>query len=213
MHEHHFVTQRTARYFTRGSAEGVREVWFVLHGYGQLASAFLEDFEVLHNESRLFVAPEALSRYYLAGHKRVGASWMTREDRLTEIDDYVAYLDTLYDHIFASVDRSTVKVHLLGFSQGAATASRWATLGRMKADRLLLWAGELAHDLDLGVHAETLRRLALTLIVGTEDQFITPERLAELETRLIKYSIPYRLRPFKGNHRLDVETLQIVAQE
>jgi predicted esterase len=212
MHEHHFTTRRTARYYTLDPAGDVREVWFVLHGYGQLAALFLRHFEGLQDGGRLIVAPEGLSRYYLPGHQHVGASWMTKEDRLTEIDDYLAYLDALYEQIFMAVDRSRVRVHVLGYSQGGATASRWATLGRVEADRLILWAGELAHDLDLTVHAETLRRLNLTLVVGTEDGFITPERLAAAEALLIEHSIPYRLRPFKGDHRLDAETLKVLAQ-
>lgn len=213
MQEHHLSVQRTVRYYTLDPAEEVREVWFVLHGYGQLAGLFIRDFEAIRDGHRRIIAPEALSRFYLPGHRRVGASWMTREDRLTEIDDYLAYLDALYDHVFESTERSRVTVHVLGFSQGAATASRWAALGRLDADRLILWAGDLAHDLDLTVHAETLRRLNLTLVVGTDDEFVTPERLAGFEALLIEHSIPYRLRPFKGNHRLDAETLCMLTEE
>lgn len=211
MQEHYVAARRTARYYTLDPAEEAREVWFALHGYGQLAAYFLPPFEALQNGHRLVVAPEALSRFYLPGHQRVGASWMTKEDRLTEIDDYLAYLDALYDRVFETLDRRRVRVHVLGFSQGAATASRWATLGRVEADRLILWAGELAHDLDLKAHAAALRRLNLTLVVGTEDEWITPKRLAEQEAILIEHSIPYRLRPFKGDHRLDVETLKLLA--
>lgn len=212
MQEHHFATRRTARYYTLDPADAVREVWFVMHGYGQLAGHFIRHFEAVQGRHRLVVAPEALSRFYLPGHQRVGASWMTRADRLTEIDDYLAYLDALYDHLFNAVDRSRVTVQVLGFSQGAATASRWSTLGRVDADRLILWAGDLAHDIDLAVHAETLRRLNLTLVVGTDDEFVTPERLAELEALLIEHSIPYRLRPFNGPHRLDAETLTLLVE-
>lgn len=212
MHEHHLSIQRTARYYTLDPTAEVREVWFVLHGYGELAGDFLRHFEVIHNEHRLIVAPEALSRFYLRGHQDVGASWMTKEDRLTEIEDYLAYLDAVYDRVFESIDRSNVAVHVLGFSQGAATASRWATLGRVTARRLILWAGNFAHDLDLAAHAETLRRLNLTFVVGGQDEFVTPERLTELETLLIELSIPYRLRPFNGAHRLDAETLKVLAR-
>jgi hypothetical protein len=41
------------------------EVWIVCHGHGQLASRFLTRFIPIEREDRLFVAPEALSRYYL----------------------------------------------------------------------------------------------------------------------------------------------------
>lgn len=211
MHEHHVAIQRTARYYTL-DADDVREVWFVLHGYGELAGDFIKHFEVIHNEHRLIVAPEALSRFYLRGHERVGASWMTKEDRQHEIGDYLAYLDAVYDRVFATLDRSRVKVHVLGFSQGAATASRWTTMGSATADRLILWAGNFAHDLDLEAHAAVLRRLNLTFVVGGQDEFVTPERLTELETRLIEHSIPYRQRPFNGAHRLDAETLKLLAR-
>src|ERR1051325_10016453 len=55
-----------------------------------------------HGRRRL-VAPEGLSRFYLserATERRVGASWMTREDRLAEIADYLGYLDAVYDDVF-----------------------------------------------------------------------------------------------------------------
>ncbi len=211
MPEHRLSVSRAARYHTLDAAGPAREVWFVLHGYGQLAAPFLEDLDALHEAHRLIVAPEALSRFYLPGHERVGASWMTKEDRRTEIDDYLAFLDGVYGHVFETLDRRGVTVHVLGFSQGATTASRWAALGRAEADRLILWAGELAHDLDLDAHAERLRRLDLTFVVGTEDALVTPERLAHLETLLIEHSIPYRLRPFKGGHHLDAETLRALV--
>ena len=36
------------------------------------------------------MAPEGLSRFYLEGFSgKVGATWMTREDRLNDIDNYL----------------------------------------------------------------------------------------------------------------------------
>src|SRR5258708_18756313 len=99
MQEHHIGVTRSARYFTLGdSSRGVGEVWFVCHGYGQLASRFLEKLRVLDDGRRYLVAPEGLSRFYLSEsptERRVGASWMTREHRLAEIEDYVRYLHAL----------------------------------------------------------------------------------------------------------------------
>ncbi len=213
MQEHHFGVRRTARYCTLDPDGETQEVWFVLHGYGQLAPYFIRHFEAIQNGRRLIVAPEALSRYYLPGHTRVGASWMTREDRVTEIDDYLAYLDALHDQIFERLDRSRVTVHVLGFSQGGATASRWAALGRVNADRLILWASDLASDLDLSIHAEALGRRRLTLVVGTEDEFVTPTLLADQEALLTEHNIPYRLRTFTGPHKIDRETLKVLAGE
>src|SRR5437867_9781706 len=65
--EHHIGVSRTARYFTLGdSSREVGEVWFVCHGYGQLAARFLEKLRVLDDGRRYLVAPEGLSRFYLS---------------------------------------------------------------------------------------------------------------------------------------------------
>ena len=213
MQEHHLSVTRTARYFTMGaSGDEVREVWFVLHGYGQLAAFFIRHFKPLDEGHRLFVAPEGLSRFYLQnGLGRVGATWMTREDRLHEIDDYVRYLDDLYDTILASGIPDEVTVHLLAFSQGCATATRWAGLGKARFDRVTLWAGEIAHDLDLDAHGEPLRQADVTLVVGTEDEYINADRLAKAQAHLDAHAIGHRLLTFPGPHRLDAATLQELA--
>ncbi len=63
---HSLVVPRTARYYTLGPTHGFpRELWFVCHGYGQLAERFLRQFAPLDDGTRLIVAPEALSRFYL----------------------------------------------------------------------------------------------------------------------------------------------------
>ncbi|MDA1185359.1 MAG: phospholipase [Acidobacteria bacterium] len=211
MKEHHLGVQRTARYYTLEPEEEPQEVWFVLHGYGQLAQYFLRHFEAVQNGRRLIVAPEALSRHYLPGHQRVGASWMTKEDRVAEVADYLAYLDALHDRIFERVDRRRVTVHVLGFSQGGATASRWTTLGRIDADRLILWASDVPPDLDLPAHATAIGRRALTLVVGTRDEYVTPALLAEQEALLTGHQIPYRLHTFAGTHTIDPDTLMVLA--
>ena len=120
--EHHIRVTRTARYYTLGDIEGnPQEVWFVLHGHMYLARQFIRYFRALEDPGRLIVAPEGLSRSYVNHEeRRVGASWMTKEDRLNEIADYVNYLDELYRHLFESLSRSSVRVHVVGFSQGAA---------------------------------------------------------------------------------------------
>ena len=211
MPEHRLAVTRTARYFTDEPAGDLREVWFVLHGYGQRADAFLRAFAPIQDGHRLFVAPEALSRFYLPGHQTVGASWMTKAMREAEIDDYVAFLDAVAADVFARHDRAGVRLVVLGFSQGTATASRWALLGHARPDRLVLWAGDVAHDLDLDAHREALTRLGLTFVLGSDDEYLTPERLVQQEATLIEHSIPYRLVPFSGGHHLKSAVLQTLA--
>jgi predicted esterase len=198
MREHALSTSRSARYFTLGSPAHATDFWFVCHGYGQLASRFLERFRPLETTERCIVAPEGLSRFYLTespAERRVGASWMTREDRLHEIDDYVRYLDAVY----SDVKPRTARVTALGFSQGTATACRWAALGSSRIDRLIVWGGEVPPDLDLNL----LRKPSLTLVYGTRDEFFTPKVVAANEARLRDHGIRYEIVSFDGGHEVD----------
>ena len=98
--QRHLSVPRTARYAVMGSfEEALSEVWMVCHGHGQLAARFLSRFIPIGRSDRLFVAPKALSRYYLhpprggphAPDSPSGATWMTSEDRHREIADGVGY--------------------------------------------------------------------------------------------------------------------------
>jgi predicted esterase len=201
---------RTARYATLGTPDAARAVWFVLHGYGQLAEYFIRPFESMAEE-RFIVAPEALSRFYTEGMRgRVGASWMTSAAREHEIRDYVAYLDALATHLRPRWP-ADAEVHVLGFSQGTATACRWAALGDTTVDRLTLWAGGVPPDLDLDAHGELLRRLDLTLVIGTDDEYISEDQVAAEEARLDASDIPHRTIRFDGPHRIDAEVLARVS--
>lgn len=183
-------------------------MWFVLHGYGQLAERFLRHFESLDNGTRLIVAPEGLSRFYLTespSERRVGASWMTREDRLTEIEDYVRYLDATYADVMRSLKRAQVKVTVLGFSQGATTACRWAARGTSTIDRLIVWGGEVPSDVDLH------RPMRLTLVYGSRDEYFTPKVVSATEARLKEQGTRYTLVPFDGGHEIDASVLTQLA--
>lgn len=210
MDEHHLSVPRSARYFTIGAdPNAAREIWFVLHGYGQLAGRFLRHFALLADGQRAVVAPEGLSRFYLEGDARdkVGASWMTREDRLTEIDDYVHYLDVVFAEVVRE-RRPTGGIHVLGFSQGTATASRWLVQGHAHADRLILWGGEVPPDLDLARAHERWDGTTVLFVVGSTDQFITPKVLARDERRLQDHGIAYAVERFEGGHEVREEVLE-----
>lgn len=210
MSEHHLSVPRTARYETLGNEAAPAEIWFVLHGYGQLAARFIRQFAALDEGTRLIVAPEALSRFYLegGGTEKIGASWMTREDRLTEIADYVRYLDAVYGAVGAETSQRVV---VLGFSQGTATAARWLAMGTARADRLILWGGEVPPDLDLAAARPRWGETALTLVVGSADQYITPKVLARDEERLRAHDIRYRVERFEGGHEIPADVLVRVA--
>ncbi len=217
MDEHHLPVGRTARYYTLGPiGAATRQVWFVCHGYGQLAERFLRRFELLDDGARLIVAPEGLSRFYLSdspGERRVGASWMTREDRLHEIDDYVRYLDAVCATLLERIDRPGLRITALGFSQGSATVSRWASLGQAPIDHVVLWGGELPPDLDLAAARHRLGAVRFTVAYGAADQFVTDKVAAAIAARLREHALEHRVRRFEGGHELNLALLQDLARE
>ena len=213
--EHHLPVRRTARYYTLGAEAGAaREVWFVCHGYGQLAARFLRHFKSLDDGRRLIVAPEGLSRHYVERRPepRVGASWMTREDRLHEIEDYVAYLDTLHTALVTQ-GAKPVRTVALGFSQGVATTCRWAARGATPLTDLILWGELPPPDLDLDAAGPAYQRLKLRLVIGRNDEFVTPDRLAVSEARLRRGGVPVTTRLFEGGHEIEAAALAAVAAE
>lgn len=211
---HHLTVPRTSRYYLLGDREGAVEIWFVLHGYSQLAANFARWFEPAMRPGRLIVAPEGLSRAYFEeqGTRRVGASWMTKEDREAEMMDYVRYLDLLADEVLGELPpRPRVEVH--GFSQGTATACRWVAFGRHPIQRLVLWGGTVPPDLDLDRFDTALRGGAFKVIIGDNDPFIGAEHVAAERARLKGAGLNFSIHEFSGGHRVDTETLRGLAGE
>jgi hypothetical protein len=71
------------RYHTCGEdITRARYIWFVGHGYGQLASSFILHFAALDPQAQVVIAPQGLHRFYLEGRGGcLGALGMTREAR------------------------------------------------------------------------------------------------------------------------------------
>ena len=212
--EYTIEVQRTARYYVLGEATG-GDLWIVLHGFGQLAGDFAEYFKELNDGSRVIVAPEALSRYYTASltvpsaERPVGATWMTREFRDSEIRDYVRYLDLLHAELTRRFrPRRTIVV---GFSQGGATASRWVSQGTTSVHTLVLWGATLPPDLDLNAARERLRAARLTLVIGRTDQYIDAEAVDRERQRLAEADVPADFIGYDAGHSIKRGVLQELA--
>ncbi len=208
-----------------GDPSSSEEVWFVLHGYRQLAEPFIRRFTALPGVESgrvAVVAPEALSRFYIEDDggehgpdSRVGATWMTRADREHEIRDYVEYLDRLAEAVLVGaeggaptgpLDGGPRRIVVLGFSQGAATASRWVAYGRIRPAELILWGGGLAADLDMDRAAEALRDVRVRLAVGDEDPWAAG-RAAQSIRRLEGVGLEAERVDYRGGHHVPRDVL------
>lgn len=199
---------KTARYFisTEPSAK-VNEVVFVCHGYAQLANEFLSGFESLFSEHRLFVAPEGLHRFYhRGGTDKVVASWMTKEDRLDDIADYVQWLDQAAADVLMQCPPDT-KISVLGFSQGAATVSRWASFGMTEIDHLILWCGFFPPDLPPG---NKVRCKSLTVVTASNDKYVDAASEEKNLTAIQAMFATYKHVRFAGGHEIHTGTLSDV---
>ena len=82
--KHNIKVEKTATYYSSGNIKTAKTIWFVLHGYGMLAEYFIKKFDSIVNNDNCVIAPEGLSKFYTKGfYGRVGASWMTKENRET----------------------------------------------------------------------------------------------------------------------------------
>lgn len=201
---HRMPVQRTAHYYTIGTpGVDIQYCWFVCHGYGQLAQNFIRKFDVLAAKDTLIVAPEGLSRFYTKGLTgEVGASWMTKEDRLDEIADYANYLHTLYQQFFTQLGAHT-RFILLGFSQGCATQLRWILKMLPAFDYLVLWAGTIPEDLDYLPHQSYFSDKKCHFVYGTKDPFVTPAWLQTQQELIEKQHLHFEIATFEGVHTVD----------
>ena len=202
-----------ARYFKIGQVDSkTKAIWIVLHGYGQLAQFFLRNFSLLEKHHICVIAPEGLSRFYLedvqsraqSGNNRVGATWMTKENRVMDIENYLTYLNSLYAK---EVGSSTLPVTILGFSQGVATASRWVLDRKIRFDRLILWAGILPPDMDFDSGKEILTGKDILLVYGKQDPYLNDDRFAEMKLFSEKLQIKPRVIEFDGAHQMNESVL------
>ncbi len=196
-----------APYFTLNNLTGKTErVWLAFHGYGQLAKFFLKKFEMLDPDKNFIIAPQGLSKYYLDGFQgRVGASWMTKEDRLTEIENQYQYIQSVLDNVG---DISEKKLIYFGFSQGTATMGRFAAWSKLSFDQMIIWAGTFPPDIEPNAFNFLSGSEGITYFTSREDPFFK-EEMIENQNKVVSESTGKtpELRWYDGGHTVIPELL------
>ena len=206
--EHLSVPQELRFYRAGLPLSETNHVFICLHGYGQLVKYFMRKFHSLEDRVHL-VFPEAMHRFYLQGNGgRVGASWMTKEDRLIDIANQSRFLDQLHQHVLGA---SKAKVTVIGFSQGAATASRWACGTEQRINNLVLWSSAFPPDLLALDNTSKLNELSVYQFIGTEDPYLK-ESKGSIQTEFKTPSgIESEFLTFDGGHEIRPSELEILA--
>ncbi len=196
---------KTAIYHSLGDIKSAKTIWFVLHGYGMLAAYFIKKFEPIVNDNNCIIAPEGLSKFYTEGfYGRVGASWMTKEDREDEIEDYINYLNQLYDVITKETNNSGLKINVVGFSQGGATASRWIANKKINLDNFILWSSVFPDEMNFETFGQNFNTF---ILYGDNDEFSINEHIEKQQNLLEKSNLKYKLIKFKGIHDIPKNVL------
>jgi predicted esterase len=205
----HIAHYRTSHVINRDE----KEIIIALHGYGQLSEFFIKKFEPLYREDRLIVVPEATNYAYAKGFSgKVGANWMTRHEREAAIENNHNYLNTLLNTLLIKYTiKPTIKI--LGFSQGAATATRWVSQLNTPVESLVLWAGGFAHDLVLEEIGEKLKHTEVMFVTGDSDELITPESISKQDELISKLSFKVKKLQFRGGHELDLPLLKKIFDQ
>lgn len=197
--------QHTGRYFTFGNPDKACTLLIALHGYSQLPEYFIRKFHFLDPDKYYVICPEGPHRFYREGTSgRVGASWMTKEDRLNDIKNYIRLLDAVAESI--DTDHHFNRRILLGFSQGGATASRWIGYGNTPFNEFILWAAVFPPDMDDTVK-QNFYATQNHMVIGDSDEFSTVEKAKEYHQKLSKEGMKFAFHTFKGNHDLNKELL------
>ena len=187
-----------------------KEIWIVFHGYGQLAEYFIRKFLPFDSTERLIIAPEGTNYAYLKDFEgRVGANWMTRHEREIAISNNHRFFGELMRSVLERFTERP-KIHILGFSQGAATATRWASQWELEVDTLVLWAGGFALDLRIDQAIEKFNSTKIIQVFGDQDEFLTPERLEKQSGIVEALGKSPEILNFSGGHVLESNLLKKV---
>jgi len=207
--EHELKITKTAQYYSNDiSITSCKYFWFACHGYGMLAEALLDKFHWV-TDDHLVVAPEGLSRFYWEGVTgRPVASWMTKKNRLSEIEDNCNYLDILYDQYVKELPVGAKKI-LFGFSQGTATLWRWIHRSKPDFDVAIVWAGSIPEDIVYDrEHISQINQAELYHFIGNRDRFITEDMKSMVKGVIEHHGMEFSFIDFEGEHKVYPDVLK-----
>lgn len=189
--------------------EKTKNVWMVFHGIGYLSRFFMKYFRELNPEENYIIAPQAQSKYYLSDkYTHVGASWFTKENIETEIKNTLAYLKEVYT---AEALQNAPNLILLGYSQGVSVVTRWVARNEVECSRIILHSGGLPNELQ-PEDFEFLQNTRVSLIYGTQDEYLNEERMKiELDRAKKLFGDQMEIITFDGGHEVNVQAISKFA--
>ena len=179
-----------------------KNVWMVFHGMGYLSKYFINYFSELNPDENYIIALQAPSKYYQdKTFKRVGASWLTRENTEVETENILNYVDSVYEQEFKE---DVPNLLILGYSQGVSIAARWVAKRKIHCQTLILHSGGIPKELkpeDFDFMESTAK---VIYIYGNKDEYITEARKTEEQIKGTNlFNDRLEIKVFDGAHEVD----------
>ncbi len=213
--KHSISFEFSSSYITYNQLTDTTEnIWIVFHGYGQLSKYFIRRFDVLDADKNYIIAPQGLSKFYVdEDYKNVGASWLTKEDRGSDLLNQQKYLIKLMDELKLKIDFSKIKINFFGFSQGASTLTRLLMNYNMKVNNIIIWAGWVPDEF-FNINKDVLKDTNLFFVVGNKDKYYNNPIIKgyiEKFKKTLNKEIDYFV--FNGGHIVDRKVLKKINEK
>ncbi|APU11385.1 esterase [Cellulophaga lytica] len=203
----------TNSYATLNSlTKDTKNIWLVCHGIGYLSRYFLRYFNELNSKENYIIAPQAPSKYYLNNkYTHIGASWLTRENTVTETKNVIAYLNKVY---LAENIPEHCNFIVLGYSQGVSVVTRWLAQEKIECSHIVLYAGTVPNELSKTDFTYlNNNKTKTTYIVGDEDPFFDEGRKKAEKIRIKNIIDPNtNFITFKGAHEVKKEIINSLVE-
>ncbi|WP_103864729.1 alpha/beta hydrolase [Aquimarina sp. I32.4] len=182
-----------------------KTVWLVFHGIGYLSRYFIRFFDGLDKEENYIIAPQAPSKYYKDNaYRRVGSSWLTKENTQSDTENVLRYIDAL---IASEKIPEDTKLVVLGYSQGVSIASRWVCSRKIHCDALVMISGGFPKELSKEDFTFMSRDTKVTHILGEKDPYFEIVKVKNQIRRLQEILPQIKFTTHAGGHELDPKTL------
>jgi len=213
--KHNISFEFSSSYITCNKlTNNTENIWIVFHGYGQLSKYFIRRFDVLEGDKNYIIAPQGLSKFYVdEDFKNVGASWLTKEDKESDLLNQQKYLIKLMDELKSKIDFSKIKINLFGFSQGVSAFTRLLINYNMKIDNIIIWAGWVPDEF-FNINKDVLKDTNLFFVIGNKDKYYNNPIIKgyiEKFKKTLNKEIDYFV--FDGGHIVDRKVLKKINEK
>ena len=186
-----------------------KNVWIVFHGIGYLSRYFIRQFQPMNPVENYIIAPQAPAKYYKdEEYKRIGASWLTKENRDVEIENNLKYLDAIMEK---EAIPPTANLIFLGYSQGVSIAARWIASRKIVPAHFMIISGAFPKELTVSDFKFLENKTQITHIVGERDPYFEKKNVL-LEKEWLQKVLPHiQFIVHPGGHELNLESLPVIC--